>query len=220
MKYSLFIAILLLPMLSITSASNAAAADAATSTSEIPLGRIAVNRPIKGKEIIQVESSTLRGLKKFSADFTHANYSIRANHSENQQAINEVYDFYLCMVLAHLRLEDYVESFLNDKVSWIHIVGLALAFNDYKHSAGSDGCTQMNGEFLTEALLLYYRKSDTLLLQTSTDYSRSLEHACKQLSEAQTEQAKLTAENQRLMRKIIPLETELQRLTSQNNNGQ
>jgi hypothetical protein len=220
MKCRMFIPTLLLPMLSITSASYDTDNDASTSTLELPLERVALNRPQKGEKVIQVKSRILLALEKFSTDFRRLNYHISANHSKNQDAIDEVYVFYMRMVLMHIRLADYVEGFLNDKVSWVHIVGLALAFNDYKHSADSDGFTQINSEFLTEVLLLYYRKNDELHYHTLTDHSRSLEHTRKELSDAKAEQAKLTADNHRLMEKVAELEATTQRLDQQPSDGQ
>ncbi len=131
MKYRMFISILLLPMLSITSSISASGnimTDAATSepfTSRITLA-----------------------LEKFSVDFA------RADHTESQKAIDNTYNFYARMVLMHVRLEDYVESFLSDKLPWYHIVGLAFAFNDYKASATPAGFTEKNSVFLTEIFRL------------------------------------------------------------------
>ena len=141
MKYrSMFILVLALSMLSVTSASFDVTVGAAGTHGASP-----------------ITSRITLALAKLSTD------SACADLVKYQKAITDTYDFYAHMVLMHVRLEDYVESFLNNKLLWSHIVGLAFAFNDYKGSATPDGFTEKNSVFLTEVFRLSCDKKITPL---------------------------------------------------------
>ncbi|QOL20381.1 hypothetical protein [Candidatus Bodocaedibacter vickermanii] len=132
MKYcSMFILVLAWSMLSITSASF-----------DVTIGATDTH------EASPITSRITLALEKLSTNFASTDLI------KYQKAITDTYDFYAHMVLMHVRLEDYVESFLNNKLLWSHIVGLAFAFNDYKGSATPDGFTEKNSVFLTEVFRL------------------------------------------------------------------
>lgn len=111
-------------------------------------------------EVDQQKTSVSVALQKFSTE-SEALKSTLKNHSSDtlkHQKISEIFEFYLSMVLMHVRFQDYVQSYLEERVCWYHVIGLALAFEAYRtHAASSEGFISQNTQFLSQ-ILESYRK--------------------------------------------------------------
>jgi hypothetical protein len=106
-------------------------------------------------------------LQKFS---TMCLEKLRLGEKDSEPAHKKIYhfeSFYKSMVLVHLRHQNYVEDFLSDRVSFNHIVGLALTYHAYNDLDRSDLSILQNKEFLTHVYIIYdqFQKKQINLLE-------------------------------------------------------
>jgi hypothetical protein len=121
--------------------------------------------------------------------------------------------FYHTMILVHIRHQNYVEDFLFDRVSFNHIVGLALTYHAYNDLDRSDLSILQNKEFLTHVYIIYdqFQKKHLNLLEQWRAMRAMQVLENRSLNETNT---KLEKANQRLKDAYDELESakDLQRL--------
>lgn len=98
---------------------------------------------------------TAIALEKFTQDCFDVLTDPHKYRSAFSQSACFISEFYHSMVLVHLRHQNYVIDFLRDVVSFNHIVGLAIAYDEYKDLPITGGYIATNGEFLTQVLRIY-----------------------------------------------------------------
>lgn len=109
-------------------------------------------------EVDQHETLLSSALQKFSTESQDLKSTLKNSYIHRHPDINTIFNFYLSMVLMHVRYQDYAQSYLDGRVCWYHVIGLALAFEAYRtHATISDGVFSQNNHFLTQVLELYHK---------------------------------------------------------------
>lgn len=102
------------------------------------------------------EISLTGALQKFSTELENLKSTLDNNSPDKHPTINMIFNFYTSMVLMHVTHQNYVQSYLDGRVCWYHVIGLALAFETCRtHTTISDGFFSQNNQFLTQVLKLY-----------------------------------------------------------------
>ncbi len=113
---------------------------------------------VRATEVDHHETSLSGALQKFFTESKVLKSTLdnNAHDTHKHPKINTAFNFYLSMVLLHVRSQDYVQSYLDGRVCWCHVVGLALAFEPYRtHATLTDEFFSHNNQFLTQVLKLY-----------------------------------------------------------------
>ena len=107
-------------------------------------------------EVGHHEPSLSEAKQKFSSESENLKSTLNNSCIHRHPDINTIFNFYLSMVLQHVRYQNYVQSYLDGRVCWYHVIGLALAFEVYRtHATLTDGFFSHNNEFLTQVLESY-----------------------------------------------------------------
>lgn len=78
--------------------------------------------------------------------------------ADREKTIRQAYNFFMPMVLMHVQHENYAQSYLDGRISWHQILGLAIAYDGYKnHAVDLKGYASVNEAFLT-AIINHYKK--------------------------------------------------------------
>jgi hypothetical protein len=122
---------------------------------ETPLTEASVNQ--------SAQTCTENALAKFIIESETLKSTLKENAKNDlfmahrDRTIRQAYDFFIPMVLMHVQHENYAQSYLDGRISWHQILGLAIAYDGYKnHAVDLKGYASVNEAFLT-AVLNHYK---------------------------------------------------------------